>query len=218
MSTVDVELLEDRTAGAPSDSGFIRVLRYTLRARFADGTSSPPFPYDVVDRDALDAVVMVLTHQNSNEEPAVCLRTALRPPVALRARRALIAPEAPVAMLLELPAGLIEPQGSEDPVRETASRETREETGYAVAPAAFEPLGAPVFLTPGLCAEKIHFVHARVSPDAPREVTATEVVEQASKIEWVPLSEAIARAERGEIQDCKTELGLRRLRDQLAAR
>jgi ADP-ribose pyrophosphatase len=218
MSRVEVELLEDRTAGAPSDSGFIKVLRYTLRTRFADGTSGPPFAYDVVDREALDAVVMVLTHHDSTGAPLVCLRTALRPPVALRARRALIVPEAPTAMLLELPAGLIEPSGASDPVRETAAREAREETGYAVDPAAFETLGPPVFLTPGLCAEKLHFVHAWIERDAPREVTATEVVELPSQIEWVPLSDAIARAERGEIQDCKTELGLRRLRDRLAAR
>jgi 8-oxo-dGTP pyrophosphatase MutT (NUDIX family) len=103
-------------------------------------------------------------------------------------------------------------------VRATAAKETREETGYDVSPARFEPLGPPVFLTPGLCAEKIHYAYARIDRHAPRDVTATEVVELASEIAWVPLSDALSRAERGELQDSKTELGLRRLRDRLARR
>ena len=32
---------------------------------------------------------------------------------------------------------------------------------------------------------------------------------------WVPLEEALAMCARGEIEDCKTEIGLRRLRDLL---
>jgi hypothetical protein len=66
-----------------------------------------------------------------------------------------------------------------------------------------------------LCAEKIYFVHAWIDRDDHREVTATEIVEQASEIAWVPLGQALALAEQGVIQDCKTELALRRLRDRL---
>jgi ADP-ribose pyrophosphatase len=119
-------------------------------------------------------------------------------------------------MLWELPAGLIEPDEAGDAVRQTAARETEEETGYAVAPEAFEALGPAVFLTPGLCAEKIHFVHASVDPAARGASTSSEAVERLSELAWTPLSEALARASLGEIQDCKTELGLRRLRERLA--
>jgi ADP-ribose pyrophosphatase len=42
-------------------------------------------------------------------------------------------------------------------------------------------------------------------------------LEDGSRIEWVDLDEAIAACVRGDIEDCKTELGLRRLRDALAA-
>ncbi len=215
---VRVELIEDRTHAVASDGGFIKVRRYTLATRYRDGRVSEQYPYDVVDRDALDAVLIALTAAQLGHarDPLVCLRTALRPPVALRAQRSLAVPEQPTALLWELPAGLIELSPSADPVRETAARECREETGYAVASDQFETLGAPVFLTPGLCAEKIHFVHAWVDRDDPRDVTATELVEQASEIAWVALSQALALAEQGVIQDCKTELALRRLADKLA--
>lgn len=213
-----VEVLEDRTSQTPSDQGFISVRRLTVEARFEDGRKSEPFRYDVADRAAIDAVIIALTASDlgHDEEPFVCLRTAMRPPVALRARRALPRPEAPTALLWELPAGLIEVDQPGDAVRETAARECREETGYTVPSDQFEMLGAPVFLSPGLCAEKIYFVHAWIDREDHRDVTATEVVEQASEIAWVPLGRALALAESGVIQDCKTELALRRLKDRLA--
>lgn len=216
---VAIEVLDDRTDSVGSGGGFIKVRRYTVRTRDASGAGEP-FAYDVVDRTALDAVIMVLfsTKGAPEGDPLVCVRSALRPPVGLRAGRWLAAPEAQGAMLWELPAGLIEPSDSRDSVRETAARETREETGYHVGVEAFGALGAPVFLTPGLCAEKIHFVCAEVDRDAPREVTSTEAVERGAECVWVALSDALALAAEGALCDAKTELGLRRLADRLAAR
>jgi len=219
-SRVNVAVLEDRTSHTPSDQGFITVRRLTLEARFEDGRKSEPFRYDVVDRAAIDAVVIVLTATDlGHDEPFVCLRTALRPPIALRAGRALARPETPTALLWELPAGLIEPEQTSDlvrdAVRETAARECREETGYAVPSDRFTMLGPAVFLSPGLCAEKIYFVHAWVDRNDHRAVTSTEIVEQPSEIAWVPLGRALSLAEQGVIQDCKTELALRRLKDRL---
>jgi ADP-ribose pyrophosphatase len=122
-------------------------------------------------------------------------------------------------MLWEMPAGLIEKgETGEQAVRGTASRETEEEVGIQVPPEAFEALGVPVYLTPGLIGEKLHMMRAEVDRMQPAKVTATEVVEHASRVEWCPLSEALSRAASGEIEDCKTELALHRLKAWLASR
>jgi ADP-ribose pyrophosphatase len=121
-------------------------------------------------------------------------------------------------MVWELPAGLIEAgETGEQAVLATAARETEEETGFQLPPSAFARLGVAVYLSPGMCGEKLHVVRAEVDRSKPARVTATEVVERASVVEWVPLSEALARAARGEIEDCKTELALRRLQAHLSS-
>jgi 8-oxo-dGTP pyrophosphatase MutT (NUDIX family) len=221
MSKVEVELVSDRTAETRSDQGFLKVRRYTLRTVYADGTKSAEYNYDIVDRTALDAVVMVLFAANEHNpaDPYVCVRTALRPPVALRAKRKLAIREEPTALLWELPAGLIEANEPEsDPVRATAARECEEETGYRVAISAFSILGPSVFLSPGLCAEKIHFALAQVDRSQPRHVTATETVELASTMQWITLAEAKKWMADGTLQDAKTEVALTRFERWLTAR
>lgn len=222
MSSVEIEVQEDRSAQVPSDQGFIKVRRLVLRVRYEDGTWSEPFRYDVADRDALDAVLMVLhaPRKGYPDDPYVCMRTALRPPVWLRRQRRLPVPDVhPEAMLWEMPAGLIEPdEQGEQAVQKTAARETEEETGFKIPAEAFAVLGPPVFLSPGLSGEKLHIVHAEVDPSQVRQVTTKEALERASRIEWWTLSEALAHAARGIVQDCKTELALHRFRAWLTSR
>lgn len=212
MSKVAVEIVSDRTSETRSDQGFLKVRRYTLRTIYEDGTKSADYKYDVVDRTALDAVVMVLfSPTNDPANPEVCIRTALRPPVALRGLRKLPVAEEATALVWELPAGLIEAdEAHSDPVRATAARECEEETGYGPSVEAFSVLGPGVFLSPGLCAEKIHFVVAQVDRHAPRNVTATETVELASSIQWIALSKAQQWMHDGTLQDAKTEVALSR--------
>jgi ADP-ribose pyrophosphatase len=101
-------------------------------------------------------------------------------------------------------------------VLECARRETEEETGFALPGEAFARLGGPVFLSPGLCAEKIHFVRVHVpDPTLAVEAKGDGVVEAGSTVAWWPLSECLARAEDGTLEDAKTELALRRLRAEL---
>lgn len=213
---IEIEVISDDAATTPSDKGFLKVRRYTLRTHDEQGTVSEPYRYDVVDRAALDAVVMVLyaPREGHPRDPYVCVRTALRPPIALRRGRALpVADVHTTGILWELPAGLIEPDShGEAAVLETAARETEEEVGYRLEPQAFARLGAAVYLSPGLCAEKIHVVRAEVDRSKGGKPTATETVELVSRFEWWPLSEALARADEGVIEDCKTELSLRRLK------
>jgi ADP-ribose pyrophosphatase len=217
---VDIEIIEDLSAQTPSDKGYLKVRRLRLRTRFADGSASEVFRYDAVDRAALDAVVVLMwaARTDAPRDPLVCVRSQLRPPLLLRRGRELVVPDQRVALeLWELPAGLIEAdERGEEGVLECARRETEEETGFSLPRGEFARLGAPVFLSPGLCAEKIHLVKVRV-PDHQQAVEAKGdgVVEAGSTVAWWPLSECLARAEDGTIEDAKTELALRRLRAEL---
>ena len=213
---MDIEIVEDLSAQTPSDKGYLKVRRLKLRTRYADGTLSEPYRYDVVDRAALDAVVVVMWSPRAEApgDPLVCVRRQLRPPLMLRRGRELVVPDPrPDVELWELPAGLIEAdERGEEGVLECARRETEEETGFALPRSEFARLGAAVFLSPGMCAEKIHAVKVRV-PDPKMVVVAKGdgVVEAGATVAWWPLSECLARAADGTIEDAKTELALRRL-------
>src|SRR5262245_5864761 len=103
---IALDVVEDIS---PPKTGFLRIARKRYRARYPDGTESEPFVYDVVDRAALDASVIV-AHYRTDQGRFVYLRSAMRPPVASRdpgLRPALGAN--PNGALWELPAGLVEP-------------------------------------------------------------------------------------------------------------
>jgi ADP-ribose pyrophosphatase len=89
-----------------------------------------------------------------------------------------------------------------------------------VTAASVQRLGSPMFPTPGMCAELFHFAACEVSPDAaagPPQGDGSPF-EEGARLEWLSLEEAMARISRGEIQDLKTEVGLRRLHETLVAR
>ncbi|MEZ4407968.1 MAG: NUDIX hydrolase [Polyangiales bacterium] len=212
---IDIEILEDRAATTPSDKGFLKVRRLRLRSRYEDGSVSDPYPYDCVDRAALDAVAVLLwsKREGAAGDPWVCLRTALRPPLVLRRTRELPVPDPrPELELWELPAGLIEAgERGEEGVRACAKRETEEETGYDLPLEAFALMGRGFYLSPGMCAEKIFVVRAEVPDrDARPEAKGDGVIEQGARVEWVTLSDALARCDAGEVEDAKTEVALRR--------
>jgi ADP-ribose pyrophosphatase len=220
MST-RIEIIDDRSSSIPSDGGFLKVRRLRLRSHYADGSVSEVYPYDVVDRKALDAVVVVLfaIRADAPTDPFVCVRSALRPPLALRGERDLVVPDPRSDVeLWEMPAGLIEAhEKGFDGVRACASRETLEETGFEVAASEFELLGVPVFLSPGMCGEKIHIACARVADHRAAVNPAGDgVLEVGAIVEWWPLSVCFARASDGVIEDAKTELALHRFKARLA--
>ena len=100
--------------------------------------------------------------------------------------------------LYELPAGRLDE--GEDPA-DCARRELREETGCTAE--RVERL-VTIFTTPGFTDEKIHLFMAT-------GLTNGEVAREADEfltVEPMPLSQALAMVERGEIQDAKTALGL----------
>lgn len=103
--------------------------------------------------------------------------------------------------LLELPAGTLE--NGEAPAL-GATRELKEETGYYAA--QWEPLGY-FYSSPGFSTEKMYLFLARQLTRAAASPEDDETI----TTERVPLADAVARIERGEIVDAKTIAGLLRV-------
>ncbi len=210
---LELEVAADVTAGSRPDQGFVRVRRRRLRLRYPDGRWSDPFAYDEAWREALDAVV-VAAHYREGGRRRVFLRTAFRPPAALRPLEVRPLPEAPtLGHFWELPAGLVEPdERSAEGLRRAAARELAEEIGAVVAPDALAPLGASGFPSPGLCGERLFFYHVEIDPGARGEpLEDGSALEKGAVIVAIDLDEALALARAGRFEDMKTELGVRRL-------
>lgn len=100
--------------------------------------------------------------------------------------------------LLEIPAGKIEV--GETPA-ECAMREVEQEIGFRVG--HIEPL-AEFYSTPGFCEERLYVYLATELERAEQNLDHDEFVE----IVYLSLTEAVAMAERGEIEDSKTIIAL----------
>jgi 8-oxo-dGTP pyrophosphatase MutT (NUDIX family) len=100
--------------------------------------------------------------------------------------------------LWELPAGKID---NKEPPLNTARRELTEEAG--VVAATWESLGEYVS-SPGVFTEVVHLFLATKLQHATRGHEEHEVIE----VHWKPLSEALRMAERNEIRDGKSLVGI----------
>jgi ADP-ribose pyrophosphatase len=100
--------------------------------------------------------------------------------------------------LLEVPAGTVDE--GETP-EQTAPRELQEETGYT---ARKWELLARIYTSPGVITEAIHIYFARDLAAGAHHFMDDEDLQ----IEHVPLTDAVAMVERGEIVDAKTIIGL----------
>lgn len=218
-----IELVEDRTRTSRCDEGFLHVRRYTARNRRADGSASREYPIDVIERPTLDAVAVVLWARGPTG-PEVLLRRQLRPAAYFRKDQAPALPEPTYLLFEELVAGVLE-SGEKGlaGLQGRAAEEVAEEAGLRVEAAAVTSLGAGFFMLPGTASEKIHLVAAEVARghgpavrEAPHEGDGSPL-EEGAELVWRPLVEAIAACEAGEIEDAKTELGLRRLAARLEA-
>lgn len=205
-----------RRSEEPSAQAFLYVERSVLRARFDDKENSEPFTYDIVARERLDAVVIAAHYTDEHGRRMVYLRSALRPPVALRPKEASPIPEREdLGALWELPAGLVETdERSAEGLRRCAARELAEELGFEVEPEKLEPLGPSSFPAPGIIGERHFYFHVVVDPA--RRIAPSEdgsVLERNAVIVAVPIAEALDLVRSGMIEDAKTELGLRRLEE-----
>lgn len=207
-----LSVVEERKTLDPP--GFLRLRRVLMRVAYADGTVSEPFEYDAVGRSRLDAVVIAPHYRDAVGRRMVVLRSALRPPVALRRTlRSPIVERDSLGALWELPAGLVEEdENSPEGLRACAARELMEEIGVEVAPAALLPLGPSSFPAPGTIGERHFFFQVEIDPAQARVPTEDgSALERHARVVSVPLDEAMAWTRAGEIEDEKTELGLRRL-------
>ena len=206
--------LVDAPPEAIGGEGFLRLRRPRVRVRFADGTVSEPFVYDLVDRTRMDAVVVAAHYRDEGGRRWVYLRTAVRPPVAMRPLACRPVPEREtLGNLWELVAGLVETdEQTPEGLRRCAARELAEELGFELPPEAMRDLGPSTFPAPGICGERHFFFHAEVDPALRAKPSEDgSALEEQALVHAIPLDEALALARAGELEDAKTELGLRRL-------
>ena len=219
---VDLEVVEDRTAGSRADEGFLRVRRLLLRSVLRDGRRSAPFPCDVVSRTRTDAVAVMVYEVVGGGAPSgrrvlrVVLKTGVRPPVYLRRGLRLTQPDDRAYLLVpEVVAGMLEaeddgPRG----IERRAVHECVEEAGVVVEEGDVRPLGAPTFPSPGITDEKVHFRAVEAALDRLGRPTGDgSAMEEGGRVWVLPVEDAIAACRRGEIPDMKTELALLRLCD-----
>lgn len=215
---LDIQIVEDRTAGSAADEGFLRVRRLLVRNRYADGTQSEPYSCDIMSRRQPDAVAVIPYEIDAEGRVMVALRSGVRPCVYLRAPQPGRPEEAAdLRLLLEMPAGLLEAgdHGTAG-IDHRAALECTEETGVAADPEHVEELGAALFPSPGVTDEKVFFRAVPVRLDAAgTRTTDGSVMEEAGELVRLPLEEAIRWCRDGRLPDMKTEIALVRLRDRL---
>lgn len=183
---------------------------------------SEPYLCDFLGRPkGPDAVVVALYHRDTQGRVQVLLRRGLRPALWLgRPGELLPVAETRRMMFTEVVAGIIEHEDDgEAGVRARAAIEAHEEAGFRIAPDDVRMLGAGTFPSPGSMPEKFWLTAAAVEDPTVADEPPTDgsPMEEGAQCSWMPLDEAIEACVRGEIEDCKTELVLRRLRDSLRA-
>jgi ADP-ribose pyrophosphatase len=223
MPRVDeIQIVEDRTAASRCDEGFLRLKRLRARNRRSDGTLSPEYPIDLIDRPTLDAVGVCLWARTPRGVE-VLTRRGLRPAAYFRRGKMPALPEPEYLLFEEIVAGVLEPgERGLDALCRRAAAEAYEEAGIRIAPERFQALGGSFFPLPGIASEKIHLLAAEVTRgtvdglhDAPHEGDGSPL-EEGALLLWRELGAAVAACEAGEIEDAKTEIALRRLAARLA--
>ncbi|MGH7283145.1 MAG: NUDIX hydrolase [Polyangiaceae bacterium] len=189
----------------PDGGKYLRLRHAEVTLAYPSGEQSPPFIYDLIVRDALDAVVVV-AHFGTEKGRVVYLRSAVRPPVKLRN----VAPAYDGSMW-EVVAGLIEP---DEDAAVAAARELEEELGAKVDASAMISLGGATFPAPGVIGERHVYFHVEVDPTKlTRPAEDGSALEREARIVPVLLDEALAWIRRGDLYDAKTEIALRRLKE-----
>ena len=212
-AVTDIEIIEDFSSTARCDEGFLRLRRLRCQNRREDGSVSPVYRVDVVDRPRLDAVAVVI-HRRGASGLEVLTRMNLRPAAHFRRGKAMTVPDnASYLRVEEIVAGLLEPEDQgEDGLRHRAAQEAWEEAGYAVRPEDVRLLGAGFFVAPGILSEKVFPAAVDVTGrEAKVPAGDGSPLEEGTEVRWRPLRELLAMCRGGEVPDAKTEICLMRL-------
>jgi ADP-ribose pyrophosphatase len=219
MRIAELEIDKEERIG---QGGFLTIRRLHVRNRREDGSRSRQYLCDLIERPlGLDAVVVaIFTRARGRIE--VLLRDALRPALVLGRSGSSPTPVSETRDRLRFPelvAGIIEAEDrGEDGVRHRAALEVAEEAGYQVRAADVLLLGSGTFPVPGMIAERWWLTAVEVAtPDhqPPAEGDGSPM-EEGAETRWLALDDAIVACVAGTIEDTKTELTLRRLRDHLS--
>ena len=218
-----IEIVADRTATSRCDEGFLRLKRYRACNRRSDGSRSPEYPIDLIDRPTLDAVAVCVWARGPGGVE-VLTRCGLRPAAYFRRGKPTVFPEPEYLLVEEIVAGVLEPgEVGLAALQRRGADEVHEEAGLRVDASRLEPLGGPFFMLPGIASEKIHLLACEVERGAtPADHDAPETgdgspLEEGARLRWRALAPAIAACEEGEIEDAKTELAFRRLAARLGS-
>lgn len=208
----DLEIVEDFSATARCDEGFLRLKRLRVRNRREDGTSSAIYRVDVIDRPRLDAVA-VLVYRRGLSGLEVLTRHNLRPAAYFRRGQTTVLPDGRSHLYTEeIVAGLLEPEDVGDAgLKARAAAEVFEEAGIAVQPDEIVLLGQPFFVAPGILSEKIFLAAVDVTDKPIAEPTGDgSPLEESPAPTWRSLAQLQAAIDDGQIQDAKTEIALAR--------
>lgn len=208
-----LEVVEDFSATARCDEGFLQLRRLRVKNRRADGSSSSIYRVDVIDRPKLDAVAVLVWRVGASGKQEFLTRENLRPAAYFRSQKQPVLPDGRSHLFCEeIVAGLLEPEDAgEEGLRIRCAAEVLEEAGFAVAPVAVKLLGAPFFLAPGILSEKIFAAAVEVT-GLVQQVPEGDgsPMEEGGLIRWRSADELFAAFASGRIQDAKTELILQR--------
>lgn len=212
-TVTSLEVVEDFSASAKCDEGFLHMRRLRVKNRREDGTSSPVYRVDMVDRPRLDAVAVVI-YRRVEGGLEVLTREVIRPAAYFRKDKVPAIPDERSHLFVEeIVAGVLEDSDrGESALLARAAAETFEEAGIEVDAASVEPLGGPIFLAPGILSEKVFLTAVDVTgrPEGKPRGDGSPL-EEGGRTRWRSLDEALAACHSGELQDAKSEVGFGRL-------
>ncbi|MFH0902159.1 MAG: hypothetical protein V2A73_16125, partial [Pseudomonadota bacterium] len=218
---VGYSVLSDQLIGR--EGGFLAIRRLSLANIRPDGSLSPPYLCDYIVRPkGRDAVVVALYSRRPDGGIDVLLRHGLRPPLYFgRPAGELALPDSRQYLLFaEVVAGILEPEDvGEEGIKRRAAIEAAEEAGYLIDPSQVRLLGAGTFPSPGAMAERFWLAAVEIADrgDAQPPAGDGSPMEEGSRLEWIDIDMAITSCIDGLIEDTKTEIILRRLRDRLCS-